>query len=577
MNVSKSWWQLQNVMRLLRPYRRFLVESVLTGLLISLLSVPGPWLTKILIDDVFTGGEYSLLYFVVILMLAFALFQAVMGFLREFFMANVSMRMTGDIQMRFLDHLQKMSFRFYDLSETGEIASRFSDVSGSLGSSLAILNTVAFNFVQIVFFPLVMLYVSWKLTLIALIVLPFEVLVFVVFNKFIAKYTRLATEMNADLNARVIETLEGIKTVQSLGLESTMQTTARNKIFHVLNLQAKLTAYFQASVLLQNVLKAAGTFLYTLFGWRYILGGEISLGVFLAFANYVGYFYGPVFELLGMNRQIQAAFTHTNRFLEIYDMKPDIADGFHTVRPERITGDIRFQNVSFSYDGRGTVLDSLDLAIPRGAVVALVGRSGVGKTTIANLIARFYEPTAGSVLLDGHDIREVPLELLRSNIGYVMQEPFLFNGSIKDNIMIGLEADAKTFQQAAAAAYVDEFARRLPDGYNTLVGQKGVKLSQGQKQRIALARVVLRKAPILLLDEPTSSLDIESEEYIQKAMENVFTDRTAVIIAHRLSTIKNADVILVLENGRIAESGNHEELLAAQGYYYTMYMKMARI
>ncbi|MBW2603516.1 MAG: ABC transporter ATP-binding protein [Deltaproteobacteria bacterium] len=577
MGFAKTIEQFRSLSRILKPYKKFLFESVLTGLMLSLLSIPGPWLTKILIDDVYTTGEHSLLYFIVLLILSFSLFQALMSFLRNFFMANISMRMTGDIQMLFFDHLQQLSCKFYDVRETGEITSRFSDISGSLSNSMALINTLAFNIVQIIIFPFVLFYISWKLTLLALIVLPFEIASFLFFNSYIKKYTPLVTEANAELNARVIESIEGIKTIQSLKLESTFRKMIREKIFYVLNFQAKLTGSYQASVLLQGLLKASGMFLYTLFGWKYILRGDMTLGVFLAFSSYVGYFYGPVLELFGLNRQIEAAFTHTGRFLEIYDRPSDIEEPDHNRDPEMISGHISLKDVGFSYDGRERVLNSISLEIPFGTVVALVGRSGVGKTTLANLIARFYDPICGRVSVDGHDLKDLSYGFLRANIGYVMQEPFLFNGTIKENILLSLTASREKFDQAVADAYVDEFIGRLPDGFHTIVGQKGVKLSSGQKQRIAMARVLLRNTPILILDEPTSSLDFESEEIVQKAMRNVVKNRTTVIIAHRISTIRNVDIIVVLENGDIVEQGDHRTLMKAEKYYYAMYSKMARI
>jgi ABC-type bacteriocin/lantibiotic exporter with double-glycine peptidase domain len=577
MGLVKPIEQFKNIARILRPYKKFLFESVLTGLMLSLLSIPGPWLTKILIDDVYTTGEHSLLYFIVLLILSFSIFQSLMSFLRDFFIANISMRMTGDIQMLFFDHLQQMSCKFFDASETGEITSRFSDISGSLSNSMALINTLAFNLVQIIIFPLVLFYVSWKLTLLALIVLPFEIIVFLFFNRYIRKYTQLVTVANAELNAKVIESLEGIKTIQSLKLERTFRKMIRGKIFYVLNYQAKLAGNYQASVVLQALLKAIGTFLYTLFGWKFILRGDITLGVFLAFSNYVGYFYGPVLELLGLNRQVEAAFAHTGRFLEIYDRPFDIEEPDCNSDPVAISGHISLKDVSFSYDGRERVLNGISLEIPSGSVVALVGRSGVGKTTLANLIMRFYDPTSGGVSIDGHDLKDLSNDFLRANVGYVMQEPFLFNGTIKENILLGLTPGTGEFAQALADAYVDEFIGRLPDGLHTIIGQKGVKLSQGQKQRIAMARVLLRNTPILILDEPTSSLDIESEEIVQKAMRNIFKNRTTVIIAHRLSTIRNVDIIVVLENCNIVEQGTHEALMKAEKHYYAMYSKMARI
>jgi ABC-type bacteriocin/lantibiotic exporter with double-glycine peptidase domain len=545
--------------------------------MLSLLSIPGPWLSKILIDNVYSTGEHSLLHFIVIIIFVFSLFQSIMSFLREFFMANVSMRMTGDIQMLFLDHLQQLSFEFFDTSETGEITSRFSDISGSLSNAMSLVNTLAFNMVQVIIFPIVLFCVSWKLTLLALAVLPFKIMVYIIFHGNIRKYTKVSTEANAELNARVIESIDGIKTIQSLKLQETIRRTIRDKIFIVLNYQAKLAVSAQASTFLQGVLKALGTLLYTLFGWKYILKGDLTLGTFLAFTNYVGFFYGPVLRLLGLNQQIQAAFTHAGRFLEIYDRPSGIAIPEKPNNPPRLKGNISLHNVGFSYDGREQVIRAVTLDIPAGKSVALVGRSGVGKTTLANLIARFYEPTKGRITIDGHDLTELSFDFLRSNIGYVMQEPFLFNGTIKDNILFDLKVGHDIIERSISLAHVDEFLDRLPDGLHTIVGEKGVKLSQGQKQRIAMARVILRDTPILILDEPTASLDIETEDIIQKAMQNVFHNRTTIIIAHRLTTIQNADSIVVLDNGNIVEQGSHNALMTASNHYFKMYSKLARI
>jgi ABC-type bacteriocin/lantibiotic exporter with double-glycine peptidase domain len=574
-NISRR--NIENLFRVFKPYRKYIRESVYTGILLSILAIPGPWFTKILVDNVFMNGDIQLLYFIVITMGCFSIFQAVMKFIRDFYMSNISWRMTGDIQMLFLDHLQKMTFKFFNASETGEILARFSDISGTLTNSISVLNSLALNLVQSVIFPIVLFYVSWKLTLIAMIVLPFMIIVYFVSSKHIEKYTIKVTEEAAELNARIVETLEGIKTIQSLGIEDKNSKLIKDKVFNVLNDQSKLTVYYQGSVFLQETLKAIGTFLFSLFGWKFILKGDITLGVFLAFTNYVGYFYGPVFELLSMHKQIHSVFTHNKRFLEIYDLKPDISNIHKAIKPNRMAGHINFHNVSFGYYKGETILSKISIDLKPNHVTAIVGKSGAGKTTMVNLIPRFYDPWEGKITIDDHDLKRYQISYLRSKIGYVMQEPFIFNGTIRDNIILGIDADEDAFYEAVTSANVNEFVENMPDGFNTLVGQKGVSLSQGQKQRIAIARVLLQDAPVLILDEPTSSLDVESEDKIQKAMQTVCQNRTTIIIAHRLTTIREADNILVIDNGNIVETGRHEDLINKNLYYYKMCEKSARI
>ena len=299
----------------------------------------------------------------------------------------------------------------------------------------------------------------------------------------------------------------------------------------------------------------------------------------MAFSGYVGYLYGPLENLIGLLPRLETTKVHTARFFEIYDLSPEIQDKSDLPILHKIQGRIGFHNVHFSYgtDSYNNVLHSVNLEIPPYTMVALVGRSGSGKSTLAKLIPRFYDPIEGYVSIDGEDIRQFRLKSLRQQVGFAMQGSILFQGSIIENLTCGKDISLQDIEYAARTAYIHEFVMSLPEGYQTEIGEQGIQLSEGQKQRIALARVLLLNTPILILDEPTSALDLESESYIHQTLKTVRQDRTVIMIAHRLSTIQSADIIVVLDDGRIVEQGTHEELLIREGVYVQLYNRMASI
>ena len=564
--------QLFRFMSLLKPYRGSILKIALSAMLLSVLGMIGPWVTKILIDNVLPNKDYNLLLFVLLVSLSLGVFQPLMGVLRQLFSLTVGMEMSLDVRLRFLGHLQVLPVSFYDSRQTGEVLSRVGDADQSLGNVLTMVNSGLTNLASLLIFPPILLLINWRLALLGLVILPFDLLLYTYANKRIKKYTRLVAEKRAELSATNYELVSGIRLTKSLCLERAAISKVEQLICEAQDLQTKLALVQQGTGYLITVLRGVGTFAYTYYGWHQILGGSMSLGTFMAFSNYVMYMYNPVRELVDMTQNIQQTLVHTNRFFEIYDLEPETKNTEKALKLPPTRGDIRFQGVSFGYNGSPEVLRSLDLTVRAGSTVALVGRSGIGKTTIANLLLRFYSPKEGTITIDGHDIQFVNLESLRRQIGYVLQDPFLVAGSIRENIALSSSvASDLDVERACKSASAHEFIMALPQGYDTVVGERGVKLSQGQRQRLCLARTLLLDPPILILDEATSSLDLKTEANIQSILSELRQTKTTIIIAHRLSTLLDADVIYVLNDGRAVESGSHEELMHTGRIYRDLY------
>lgn len=559
-------------LKLIRKHWRLLSEAVISGILLTFLSIPIPYLTKVLIDDVFPNRDRGLLYFILILIFVVTVLGAFGDLLRSYFTTSIGIGMGLDIKFRFYRHLQSLSFAFFDKRETGELLARFEDIDASLANTVGLIDKMAMSLLSLLIFPPILFYINWRLALLSLIVLPIDGYVFLRMAARIARASKSLAERSADVSARSYESLSGIRTVQSIGIERLIFDRLKRLLLNLRHLNLKLTLLQEASDFIAFFLGAAAGLLYGWYGWTQILDGKLTLGNYLAFIMYVGYLYGPVKGIVGLSGDIQIALVHIGRFFEIYDALPEIKDTSHAGELTSVHGEIRFHHVTFGYDGSDPVLRDLDITIRAHESVALVGRSGIGKTTFAYLIPRFYDPQSGDLTIDGHSIREVKLKSLRRQIGFVRQDPFLFCGTVFDNIALGRpDARRQEVEDAAARANIHEFIRKLPKGYHTEVGERGVQLSQGQKQRIALARVLLLDAPILILDEATSALDTETELKIQRSLQEVRKGRTTILIAHRLSTIRDADRILVLDEGRIVEDGTHEVLLMKGGVYSQLY------
>lgn len=505
--------------------------------------------------------------FVVLLLAVFSIGLGLTSLLSSFFGSYVSVNMSLDFRSRFYTHIQSLDFGFFDNRQTGEVLSRFGDMDSSIDSTIGMINSLIMNVLQLLIFPPILLYINWKLALLSLAVLPFDSILILISKKHLRRVSQKLTEASADLSAISYESLAGIRTVQALGREAAFYDKVRDHIIEVSRLRIKSTLMSGGFGFASLIVTTMGTLAYGWYGWTQVLQGDLSLGSYLAFSAYVGYLYGPIENLIGLVQQVELSLVRINRFFEIYELRPEIQDRPNMPTLPKIQGEVRFYNVTFCYQEEQPVLKKIDLSIPAKTTIALIGKSGSGKSTLAKLVPRFYDPQEGYISIDGYDIRRHRLKSLRRQVGFAMQGSTLFHGSVLENLTFGQDIPFRDVQEAAQMAYIDDFICSLPEGYNTLVGEQGSQISEGQKQRIALARVLLMDTPILILDEPTAALDSESEDHIRKALKTVRMGRTTIIIAHRLTTIQNADEIVVLDEGRFIEHGTHQTLIQQNGVY----------
>lgn len=578
--MSKKKVSLKQVFKdIMWPRRRILFVGLILILISRAAGFVLPYSTGIIIDDIIPKDNFTLLsYFLIAIIVALSI-QAITSFWLTKLLSVEAQNLISQLRVQVQKKILTLPISYFDNNKSGALVSRImTDVEG-------VRNLVGTGFVQLIGGSLTaivalvwLIKINWVMTLSTLI--PIGFFAFIAFRAF-AKIRPIFKErgkLNADVTGRLTETIGGVRVIKGFNAEE-----QENKIFErgadqlFQNVKSSLTATSMVTSLATFLLGVGSVTIMGIGGYL-MMHDQMTTGDFFMFTMLLGFMVAPIFQMGNIGSQMTEAFAGLDRTAEIMNALPENDDAVRTIKLEKINGDIKFDKVSFAYEQGKEVLHEVSFDAPLGSVTALVGTSGSGKSTIAGLAATFLQPQSGIITIDGHDLSKVNLSSYRQFLGVVLQDDFLFEGTIRENILFPRpNATEEQLQHAVKAAYVNEFTDRFEEGLNTVIGERGVKLSGGQRQRLAIARAILADPSIIILDEATSSLDTESESLIQKSLGELMKGRTTFVIAHRLSTIRQANQILVIEAGKIAEQGTHDELIAKQGRYYNLYTYQSRI
>ncbi len=561
------------VLKYARPYWISILLGIMASIVLVGVNLAQPWLMKIIIDSAIPNKDLRLLGMIALIFIALRISRMGVGFVARFLGARAGQRITYDLRTRVHEHMQKLSLEYFDARRTGKLMARvMGDIDVLQNVSVQGVRSIVINSFTLIIVGLIIFNINWKLALMSLAPMPVYFICLIKYSEKIHSLYRRVRRARASISASLHDSILGIRVVKAFVGEHRQSREFKNSnagLLHSIMAAVKSNSIFYP---LMALLLSLGPLVIMWYGGKSVIEGAITLGELVAFSAYIHRFYGPVEQFSEINDMIQQVIVSARRVFEVLDTKTEFDTPEGSITLSATEGDVRFNDVSFRYDGGKDILSHINLKANPGETIGLVGPTGSGKTTLVNLVYRFYQPREGSITIDGIDIKKMDLRSLRKHIAMVLQEPFLFHGTVKENIAYGKRhASGKEVIAAAKASNAHDFIMELPNAYDSQIGERGVRLSGGEKQRISIARAIIKNPRILILDEATSSVDTQTEKLIQEGIERLRIGRTTFVIAHRLSTVKNADRLIVLDKGKIVERGKHEELLKKEGLYSHLY------
>ena len=564
---------IPRILQYVKPYKSWLVVSMICMVIVASMAGAQAYMVKPLLDEVFVNRDSTMLLVVPLLILAIFLVKGIFYYTYNYLLEKVGQSVIRDLRNALYRHIQSMPLSFYYKKPTGELISRIiSDVTLIQGAVSNVFVGILKDTCQAVFLIGVIFYQNWRMAAVSMILLPLIVYPVINFGRWHRRLSRRSQQTTAQISNILYETITGNRIVKAFCMEKyevARFATTLDKLFGITIRNTKVGAISHP---LMEFLGGAGIALVVWYGGSQVLAGKSTPGTFFSFLTALIMIYEPIKGISKINNSLQQGIAAAERVFDVLDEVAEVADKKGAGELPSLKEAIAFTDVTFKYDKDTEVLKGINLKVKAGEVLALVGSSGGGKSTLVNLIPRFFDVDRGSITIDGTDIRDVTLKSLRSQIGIVTQQTILFNDTVRNNISYGSpDATLAQIKEAARAAHALDFIQQLPKGFDTVIGESGARLSGGERQRLSIARAILKNAPILILDEATSSLDTESEREVQQAIENLVQSRTTFVIAHRLSTIRNAHRIIVIQDGRIVEEGTHDSLLPLGGVYKMLY------